>query len=139
MSDNATSAQGTVFYIGDGGGPETFNAVGDIKALSGLQGGSPTILDPTDLDSTFRLKAVGLLDEGQIRIGGNWVPDTDTYQAQMRTDRAAKTLRNCRIIFSNGEQADFAGYITTLAVNADVDTLLDFDSTIEISGAVTWS
>lgn len=137
MSDNAVSSQGSVFYIGDGGGPETFNAVGDVKSLAGPTGAA-TVLDSSDLDSTFRQKKLGLLDEGQITVGGNWT-GADTYQDQMRTDRAAKTQRNCRIVFSNGDQADFSCFIMTFNVGAEVDTLLPFESTLEITGAVTWS
>lgn len=138
MSGEATSSQGSVLYIGDGGGPETFNAVGDVTNIGGPSG-SASILPASDLDSTHVEKAIGLLDEGQVSVEGHFAANTDTYQAQMRTDRNAKTLRNMRIIFSNGEQADFACYIMTFNVGAQVDTLIAFESTLEITGAVTWS
>lgn len=137
MSSSATSSQGSLFKVGDGGGPETFNAVGDVKAIGGPTG-SGTVLDASDLDSTFKEKVIGLLDEGQCRVSGNWT-GSDTYQDQMRTDRAAKTLRNFKIVFSNGDTADFAAYIMTFDVSAEVDTLLRFECVLEISDAVTWS
>ncbi|MDX1388469.1 MAG: phage tail tube protein [Acidobacteriota bacterium] len=137
MSQNAVSSQTSQFKIGDGGGPETFNAVGDVKRIGGPTG-SATVLDASDLDSTAREKKMGLFDEGQISVEGNWT-GADTYQDQMRTDRANKTQRNFQIAFANGDIADFAGFVLTFDVAAGVDELLTFASTIEITGAVTWS
>ena len=137
MSSAATSSQTSLFKVGDAGGPETFTAVGDVKAIRGPTG-SGQVLDASDLDSTAREKKMGLPDEGQITLEGNWT-GADAQQDQLRTDRAAQTARNFEVLFSNSDLASFTGFVLEFSVGAAVDELLTFTSTIEITGAVTWS
>ena len=80
------ASQGVTFKVGDGGGPEVFNTVGEVTTISGLRGGSAQVIDVSTLASTRREKIMGLPDEGQITVGLNYDP-ADSQQG-VAGDRA---------------------------------------------------
>lgn len=139
MSTNALESQGMVLKIGDGADPEVFNPIPEIKEISGPSG-SASIIDVSDLDSTAKEKRMGLMDEGQVSLTLNFIP-TNTYHAQLRTDRAARTLRNFQLLFTDTPATtwSFAGYVTKLEVSNEVDGVTEGEVELEISGAITES
>lgn len=138
MSDLALEAQGTVLKIGDGGSPtEIFTSIPEIKTFTG-PGGSASVIDVTDLLSTAKEKRMGLRDEGQLSFTINYIPD-NAQHAQLRADRAARTLRNFQLIFTDAgaTQWNFSAYITAFSVSGAVDGTIEGNVTLEISGAIT--
>lgn len=140
MSSNAIEAQGVLIQRGSGtGSPETFTTIPELKSFSG-PGGSTSVIDVTDLQSTGKEKRVGLHDEGQLSLEINYIPD-DTTHAALRADRANRTLRNFRVIFTDGSdtQFDFAAYVTGFSISGGVDGVVTASVTLEISGSITES
>jgi predicted secreted protein len=139
MSANALESQGLLLKIGDGADPETFTAIPEVKEISGPSG-SASIIDITDLDSTHKEKRMGLPDEGQVSFTLHYIPK-NTQHAQLRTDRAARTLRNFQLLFTDDPVTtwSFAGYVTKLEVSGEVDGVVEAECEIEITGAITES
>ena len=137
MSSNALDAQGMDLQIGDGGSPENFTTIPEIKSFSG-PGGSATVIDVTDLQSTAKEKRMGLQDEGQLSFEINYIP-TDSEHAQLRTDRANQTERNFQLVFTDGSSTtwSFSGFVTGFSVSGGVDDVVNASVTIEITGAIS--
>jgi hypothetical protein len=131
MSEMAS--QGTVLKIDISG---TDTAIPNITTFKG-PGGSATVIDKTDLDSVAKEKMMGLPDEGQLQFDINY-DSTNTTHAALLAARAARTLKDFTLVFSNADEATFSGYVTNFEVSGGVDALISASVTIEISGAVVW-
>ncbi len=139
MATNALETQGMVIKIGDGGGTEVFTAIPEIVSFSG-PGGSANVIDATNLSSTAKEKRMGLADEGQLQFTIRYVP-ANAQHAQLRTDRAARTLRNFKLEFTDSPVTvwDFSAYVTSFTVSGGVDALVEAQVSLEISGSIVES
>jgi len=135
----AMRSEGTTFARGDGGDPENFAAIAAVKGISGIGGGTPTVLDPTTLADSTRRKMLGLRDEGQLQLTLEWTGSDAEFQG-MLADRAAGTSRNFQITFPDTTTYDFAAFVMTFEVSAELDALVQVTISLEIDGAVsvTW-
>jgi len=131
-------SQGCVLKRGDGAGPEVFTAVGQVTKFTG-PGGSATVIDASNLDSTAKEKMMGLRDEGSYSFDINYDP-ADTQHQGLIADRAAKVLRNFKVVLSDDDDSEiaFSGFVLGFQIQGAVDDLVTASVTIEISGAVTW-
>jgi predicted secreted protein len=140
MASEAIDAQGIVIARGSGtGSPETFVTIPGIKSFSG-PGGSASVIDVTDLQSTAKEKRVGLQDEGQLTLNINYTPDNAVHMG-LRADLAAQTLRNFKMTFTDDGDTtwSFAAFVTGFPVQGGVDAVVEASVTLEISGAITES
>lgn len=139
MSSSALTSQGMAFKRGNGASPEVFTDIPEITSISG-PGGSATEIDVTDINSTAKEFRLGLQDEGTISITINYIP-ANAVHAGLRSDRAASTLRNFRILFTDSPntQWDFAGYVNGFTVDNGVDSVTTATVTIRVSGSITES
>lgn len=137
MSANALEAQGLIFKRGDGAATELFTAIPEIKSFSG-PGGSASVIDVSDLNSTGKEKRMGLKDEGQIQLTINYLPK-NAQHAGLRSDRGARTLRNFKMEFTDNPKTiwSFAAYVTGFSVTGSVDGVVEAQVTLEISGSIT--
>jgi hypothetical protein len=136
MSDAMTS-NGTTFGVGAGTSPETYTNLGEVRSINGPSG-SASVLDATNLSSTAKEKLMGLPDEGQITIEGNFDYD-DSMQAAMIAARAAQTSKNFKITYTDATYVTFAGYVTGWSTSVSIDSVVSYTATIEIDGALTWA
>lgn len=141
MSNNALEAQGMDLKMGNGATPtEVFTSIPEITTMSG-PGGSAAVKDTTSLLDTAKTKRMGLADEGQISFDINYIP-ADTQHAALRAARAARTLHNFQLVFTDSPATtwDFAGYVTGFTLQGvQVDGTMGAKVTIEVSGAITES
>ena len=139
MTSNALETQGVLFKRGDGGTPEVFTSVGEIKSFQG-PGGSAAVIDITTLESTAKEKRMGLADEGQFTFEINLDP-TNAQHLGLKSDRAARTLRNFTLTLTDSPATvlSFAAYVLELSLSGGVDDVIGASVTLEISGAVTWA
>src|SRR5690349_232232 len=129
-------AQGTKIQRGNGATPEVFTTIGEVSDWNGPDG-SATVLKTTHLLSAAQEKRMGLADEGKIACSGNFMP-SDAVQAALRSDRANRTLRNFKIIYSDNSSTDtFSAFVTKFATSGGVDAIAKFSLELEISGAVS--
>lgn len=137
---SSTKAQTTVIQQDISG---TFTDIGNISGFSGLQGGSAAVINTTNLQSTAKEKLVGLPDEGQVQFDIKFANNA-SYQA-LRTVRASQALTEFKIIIPASEASDptatakFKGYVTSLPLSGSVDGIIEASTTIEITGAITWT
>lgn len=137
MSSNAIEAQGMKIQRGTGSGPVTYTDIPEIKSFSG-PGGSASVRDASDLNSTAKEKKMGLSDEGQLQFTINYLP-SNAVHAGLRADRAARTKTPFKMIFTDtgGMAWDFEAYVTGFSVSGGVDTDVEAQVTLEITGEIT--
>lgn len=121
--------------------------IGDITNFTG-PGGSPSIMDITNLQSTAKEKLVSLSDEGQLTLEVNF-NTSDAMQWALIADRKARQRRAFDIRFSDANTvADssalptnvmFWGYPTGFSISGAVDAVVKASLTIEIDGGTYWS
>lgn len=136
----ALRSEGTVLSRGDGETPEVFSPLGTVRSITGMGGGSPTVIDVSHLGSAFREKLLGLRDEGQLTFELQWDGEDETFRA-IWADRAAGTLRNWQIELPDDTVFTFSAYVMTAELSAETDAAITVSVTLEISGAATpqWS
>ena len=140
MSSKALEAQGTLLKIGNGATPEIFTKISEIKTFSG-PGGSASVIDVTDINSTAKEKRMGLADEGQLSFTINYIPD-DTQHKALRAARASREETNFKLVFTDDSPSttwDFAGFVTGFSVSGSVDNVIEASVTIEITGSIVES
>ena len=135
MSSNAIEAQGVIIARGVS---SVYTTIPEIKSFNG-PGGSASVIDVTDLQSTAKEKRMGLQDEGQLQFTINYIPDNAVHQG-LRADRSARTLRTFKITFTDTSPKtvwSFSAYVTNFAVSGAVDGVVEAQVTLEISGSIT--
>jgi hypothetical protein len=136
MSQNAVLTQGTILKRGDGATPEVFTTVPDVVSISGPDATKAEI-DVTDLLSTAKEFKGGLADFGRLTVELNYIPGNSVHTA-MRNDfiNASSPVRNWQILFVNGRQWNFAGYVGGFPGNTQADNVQKGTLTIRLSGPV---
>lgn len=137
MSTNAIEAQGMKLQRGTGSGPITYTDIPEIKSFSG-PGGSASVRDVSDLNSTAKEKKMGLADEGQLQITINYIPD-NTVHAALRADRAARSKVPFKLVFTDTGATEwtFDAFVTGFSISGSVDGDVEAQVTLEITGAIT--
>ena len=136
----ALKSQGVVLKRGDGGGPETFTAIGEVVSIGGLGSGSSTEIDVTNLSSTAKEFLLGLKDEGSVSLSLN-LDTTDTMQTGLRGDWDAGTLRNFELDLTDSGPTtiSFSAYVQTFPISMAVDDKISLEVTLRVSGPATWA
>lgn len=139
MSSSALEAQGMLIQRMNDGSPTEYSTIPEVKSVSGPSG-SASVIDVSDLSSTSKEKRMGLADEGQLQLTVNYIPGNAVH-AGLRADRAARTLRGFRVVFTDSPNTiwSFNGYVTGFSTSGGVDGTLESQVTIEISGSITES
>lgn len=142
MASIAVSSFGTLLKIGDGGGPEVFTTIAEVKDISGPKY-AVGITDVTAHDTgPYHQKIPALIDAGQVTFQLNFNnAATQGFTGGLYNDMVNRTKRNFQIVIPTtvAKTGAFAAYITGWELGAPVDGALTVDVTLEIAGAVTWS
>lgn len=134
MANKTISTQGATIRVKNGA---SWVKLGGIVSFSGLGGGSATVIDSTDLDSTAREKLIGLADEGTFTINCNY-HDDDVGQVALMAARASSSLISLELKLPGVTQVyKFDGYVQTGETSGAVDTKAERAFSVEITGAVT--
>ena len=136
---NAVSAYGTLLKIGDGGGPEVFTTLAEVKSIEGPDM-ETDVIDVTTHDSAaagaFREKLATLIDAGEISFDLNFIPG-NTQHVALRTDQLNRTKRNFELWFPNASSADieFEAVVTSFPMTFEVDGVIESSVTLTITKA----
>lgn len=138
----AINGQGATISVSTDG--VTFTEVKEVKSFGGIGGGTASIKDVTHLKSSAKEKRLGLKDEGQVTIGGNYI-ETDAGQEMMQVARDNSTKLTMKVEIDNkvtptgnGTTWEFDVFVQTFKTDGiSVDETLTFESSCEITGAVT--
>ncbi|TIL91464.1 MAG: hypothetical protein E5Y73_17455 [Mesorhizobium sp.] len=140
---------GAALKLGDAGGPEVFNAIGNTTSFSIEQ--TADQVDATHLQSTsgFREYKQGF-KSATVSFEGHFDPDNSTQSDStgIMAAFAAGTARNFKADFSaadnNGVGApttdpvmSFSGVMTQLSINA-AEGMVTYTGQISLSSAPTW-
>jgi len=137
MTSAAIKTQGFKFQIGDNSSPIAYTEVKEVVSFQGFDGTAAEI-DVTNLQSTAKEFLMGLQDFGSFKIDCNYL-QADAGQLAMRTAKAAQTITNFKVTFSDTKTAIFAGFVMSNPVSGGVDAKVDGSFNIRISGNVTFS
>lgn len=142
MATLALSAYGTLLKRGDGGSPETFTTVPEVRSISGPS----TETDEAEVTThssaaagAYREFILTLIDAGSIEFDINYVP-TDVVQQGVRSDFTNRTKRNWQLVLPGSVQTiSFTGYVKTFSLDFPVDDAVTAKVSIRLTGAVTFS
>lgn len=142
MATAAISGYGTLLKRGDGGSPETFSTVGEVRSMSGPSMETDEI-DVTTHSSAaagaFKEFIMGLIDAGSVEFDVNYVPSDPTHIG-LRTDFLNRTKRNWQIVLPGAIQTiSFAGYVKSMPFEFPVDDAIMQKISIRCTGAPTFS
>ncbi len=138
MANNAKTSQGFTLKakVGTTG---TMTKVNGLKDFSGLRGGTASIMDATDLDSTAKEKVVGVADEGSVTFTCNSLP-ADAGQIALTSARPSQDLVSFELsspLAKYGRKFTFDGYIMSAEITGGVDQIVGVKFVVEITGAIT--
>jgi hypothetical protein len=117
----------------------TYTAIGNARTFSGLDG-SATELDKTNLASSAKEIALGLVDFGQFTFEADH-DNGDAGQAAILAAYTAGTSKAMKVILPAGTTptASFTAYIKKFALTGGIDAIARRNIDCRISGSVTWA
>ncbi len=142
MATAAISGYGTLLKRGDGGSPETFTTVGEVRSISG-----PSMeTDEADVTThssaaagAFKEFILTLIDAGSVEFETNYVPGDATHIG-IRTDFLARTKRNWQIVLPGSIQTiSFSGYVKSMPFEFPTDDAITQKISIRLTGATAFS
>lgn len=116
--------------------PQTFKKIGNVKDFT-PDGGTATVLDVTNMDSTAKEKRQGLQDMGNMSMTFD-VDDTDVGQLQMIASRTAQSISVFKVVYPGSlNRRVFQGFVQKIADPvAGVDKVLSSSATIVVTGPI---
>ena len=134
---NIDTTGGAAFTSGGTATPVTYSIVGNIKDFTGFDG-SASELDRTNLASTAKEFALGLVDPGQFSVNVDQ-DNSDAGQIALRAKQQSGAISNFKLVLPNGNTASFTGFVKKFGTQGGVDALVKSAVDIRISGSVTWA
>jgi predicted secreted protein len=134
----AIFAQGTLLKLGDGGSPETFTTISEVRSINGPTLGADTV-EVTSHDSPlgYREFIAGLLQAGELSFELNFQPTDATHDAQTGLIAAmqSRSTRNFQLVFPGAIATwQFSAFVTRFEMGAPVDSNLKATVTLQITG-----
>lgn len=135
MASTATKSQGTQLYISNG---TNWLQVKNIKNVDGLDGGTSTDIDVTNLDSTAKEYVQGLVDSGELSLGLDW-DWTDAGQLECEDSRLNSELKKfyVKVNASTPQYVSFSGTVKSFPKNSAVDSVWNSTMSIRVSGSIS--
>jgi predicted secreted protein len=138
----AISAFGTLLKIGDGGSPENFTTIAEVKDIS-LPHFARDMIDVTTHSSTegWREFMAGLKSGGEVTFEINFLPTdaTHSYSAGLLHDLEGGTLRNFQVVLTDAGNTTwtFGAIVSDFTPKAPVAGALTAAVTLKLSGKPT--
>jgi predicted secreted protein len=139
---SALSGYGTLLKRGDGGAPEVFTTVAEVRSMTGPSmevGETEVTTHSSAAAGSFREYIATLIDAGQIEFEINYVPSFPQHSG-IRNDLLARTLRNWKIVLpGNIETVSFTAFVKAAPYEFPTDDAIKQKITLRITGAPVWS
>jgi len=142
MGTSAIPAYGTLLQLGDGGTPENFTTIAEVRDIGGPELGLDTV-DVTSHDSpgAWEELIATIKRSGSVTFGINYIPTGATHDATtgLIASFAAKTRENFKLVFPDGLTTTwaFAAYVVGLSPSAPVAGELSASVTLKLTGQPT--
>lgn len=139
MSD-AMSTQGVYIGTSDGGSPEQFDELAEVKSIGGPN-------ETSDEKQVTHLRSPGsyhefiqmFKDGGELPLTMNFVSGSASQLALMADYEATpQTIRRRRIFYPDGSNCTFLSFVKGRNTPVAVGEVLELQVTLRISGPVTW-
>jgi len=142
MATNAKFGYGTLVKMGDGGSPETFTAIAELRGDIGFDGMESDEIEVTThnnaVNGRAKEKIPGLIDPGNLNIEVNYIANDATHVA-VRTAWINQTKKNFQILSPYGDLISCSGYIMSLPITFPVDDAINAKVKIMLTGLPTFS
>lgn len=122
--------------LAEGVSPDALVEIGSITSFSGFDGVAAEI-DETDLQDEAKEFNMGLQDYGNFSIDVNYLPDDDG-QNLLRAAKSTQDLVRFMMSLSDASYVIFNGYVLSNSLSGGVDSKLDGQFNIRITGDVTF-
>lgn len=114
-------AQGTKLYVGASGSPDASSQVLQVRRISDPAFTRPW-KDRTDLDATaWRSGKPGLAEIGEMSFECFQDGDAGAQHDTMQNAFVGNTLKNYKILWPDGNQVVFEGYVVGISGQEEVD------------------
>jgi len=141
---SAFSSFGVLLKRGNGGSPETFASVAEVKDIK------PFALKASTKETTSHSSAGGwktfksvLIEGGSCTFKLNFLPEdtSHSFAAGLAADLINRQERNYQVVLpdTGATVYSFAANVTEFSPDGPVEGILETDVTLEITGAVTES
>ena len=134
MVTGAIASVGTQLKIGDGGSPEAFTAIAEVRNISG-PGFDSEEIDCTSLDSTagFREYIQGFKDGGELSFQLNFIP---SQRANIFANYIAGTTHNWQLCFPDvpGTIMSVAAFVKSPPLEIGAGAQLLLNVTLRVTG-----
>lgn len=138
---NARTAIGTQLKRGDGGSPETFAKITEVKSIKGPSQ-EADLIEVTNLDSTggYQEFITGLKKGGVISLDVNLIPQDAAYKSLL-SDFEALRKANWQLVMSDPSNttATFAGFVSKLDRQFETKSAMSLTVDITITGQVVFT
>ena len=116
--------------------PQTFSKVGNVQDFT-PDGGTATVIDVTNMDSTAKEKRQGLQDNGNYALTYD-ADDTDVGQLRLLAARAAQAVAVFKQVYPGGLKIRaWQGFVQKVTEPvAGVDKVLRCSATIVVTGPI---
>lgn len=138
----AHASFGVLLKRGDGGSPETFSSVAEVKDIKPFKLKADT-KETTHHGSpgAWRTFKSTLIDGGECTFKLNFLPDdtSHSFAAGLAADLINRVQRNYRVVLPDTSSTtyQFAAIVTQFDPDAPVEGILETDVTLKITGPVT--
>lgn len=135
MPSNAKFGYGTLVKMGDGGSPETFTAIAELRGDISLPGMESDEIEVTThnnaVNGRAKEKILGLIDPGTLEFEVNYIA-TDATHIAMRQAMYNQTKKNFQLLSPTGDLTTLSGYVQSMprtypvgdAINAQIKILI---------------
>lgn len=142
MASNAKFGYGTLVKMGDGGTPETFTAIAELRgdiAFDGMESDEIEVTTHNNaVNGRAKEKIPGLIDPGNLNIEVNYVANDATHVA-VRNAWINQTKKNFQILSPYGDLISCSGYIMSLPITFPVDDSINAKIKIMLTGLPTFA
>jgi hypothetical protein len=138
---NAKTAIGTQLKRGDGGSPETFTKIAEVRSVKGPSQ-DVNIIDVSNFDSPsgYEEYAIGLKKGALLSSTVNLIPQDPVYKSLL-ADYEARRIGNYQVILPDAAltTASFTAFVAKLDRSLDVKAVMVVTIDLQITGAITWA
>ena len=138
MTSQAEAGYKVLLKRGDGGDPETFDDIAEVRDLTPPQLEAATAEVTSRGSGGWREYITTLKDGGEITFDVNFLPGTNGH-AVLIDDWRAGTLRNYKVIFPDGSEWLVPALVTKVSPDASLEDQLSAEITLKVSGEITFT
>ena len=126
---------GAAYTSGGTATPITWTGIGNWHDFSGFDGAASE-LDKTNLSSTAKEFALGLVDSGQFTLNIDY-DSTNAGHVALRSKQVSGVISDFQLTLPNAQVVTFTAYVKKFSLAGGVDALVKTAVDLRISGAVT--